>query len=492
MTPLEPRAQVPQPTILLVDDEEEMLTLLAMRLEHNDYRTESCVTAAAARARFARGGLDAVVLDLRLPDGDGMELLGEFRARSPDVPVIMLTAHGTIETAVEAMRLGAFGFLTKPFSHHELLQRVRHATENASLRRELADFRRIVGGEISGSILGVSPAVAQVRQLIARVAPTEVTVLLTGESGTGKELAARSIHQLSPRAQGPFVAVNCAAIPSELLESELFGHVRGSFTGAAKDRDGLFAAARGGTLFLDEIGDAPPHVQVKLLRVLQERRYTPVGATAEREAEVRVLAATNRELRADVAQGRFREDLFFRLHVVPLEMPPLRERHEDIVLLAEIFLERASARHKLPVPALRADAVAWMLSWPWTGNVRELANLMEAATVLSAGAEVSAEGLSRLSGAASPRAQTVAPQVDERDTGDVGEVDAIDPVRVLTDVARPLPPLKEAREAFERAYITEVLRRAGGNVTAAARVAGRNRTDFYDLLRRHGIRQREN
>jgi two-component system response regulator GlrR len=494
VNPSEPRTLVPlpAPTILLVDDEAEMLTLLAMRLEHNGYRTETCANAATARARFARGGLDAVVLDLRLPDGDGMELLSDFRARSPDVPVIMLTAHGTIETAVEAMRRGAFGFLTKPFNHHELLQRVRHAIENAALRRELADFRRIVGEEISGSILGVSPAVAQVRQLIARVAPTDVTVLLTGESGTGKELAARSIHQLSPRAQAPFVAVNCAAIPSDLLESELFGHMRGAFTGASRDRDGLFAAARGGTLFLDEIGDAPPHVQVKLLRVLQERRYTPVGSTAERDADVRLLAATNRELRADVARGRFREDLFFRLHVVPLEMPPLRERREDIVLLAEVFLERASARHRLPVPVLRSDALAWMLEWPWTGNVRELANLMEAATVLAAGAEVGADALYRLAGAATPRAQPVASQGDEREAGgDQGEVASIDPVRVLTDTARPLPPLKEAREAFERAYLVEVLRRASGNVTAAARVSGRNRTDFYDLLRRHNLRARE-
>jgi two-component system response regulator GlrR len=408
----------------------------------------------------------------------------------------MLTAHGTIDTAVEAMRRGAFGFLTKPFNHHELLQRVRHAIENASLRREVADFRRIVGEEIDGSILGTSRAIASVRELIARVAPTDVTVLLTGESGTGKELAARSIHQLSQRAKGAFVAVNCGAIPSELLESELFGHVKGAFTGAAKDRDGLFAAARGGTLFLDEIGDAPLHVQVKLLRVLQERRYTPIGSTVEREADVRVLAATHRDLRADVARGRFREDLFFRLHVVPLEMPPLRERREDVVMLAEVFLERASARHKLPVPALAQDSIDWLLAFSWPGNVRELANLMEAATVLASGSELRAAALSRLAGAAAPRgAVTSATQsapLDERDgSNESAELTSIDPVRVLTDQARPLPPLKEARDAFERAYLTEVLRRASGNVTAAARVAGRNRTDFYDLLRRHSIRWRE-
>ncbi len=492
----EPRRSVPAPppTVLLVDDELEMLTLLAMRLEANGYRTEQAINGEQARARVARGALDAVVLDLRLPDADGLQLLSEFRQRAPDLPVIMLTAHGTIDTAVDAMRRGAFGFVTKPFNHHELLQRVRHAIENASLRREVADFRRIVGEEVDGSILGTSRPIATIRELIARVAPTDVTVLVTGESGTGKELAARSIHQLSARARAPFVAINCGAIPSELLESELFGHVRGAFTGATRDRDGLFAAAKGGTLFLDEVGDAPLHVQVKLLRVLQERRYLPVGATTEREADVRVLAATNRDLRADVVRGRFREDLFFRLHVVPLEMPPLRERREDIVLLAEVFLERASARHKLPVPALSPDAVDWLLQWSWPGNVRELANLMEAATVLASGTELRAHALARLAGASTKPAPTATTSAtsDERDSvPNLNSGESIDPVRVLTDPSRPLPSLKDARDAFERAYIAEVLRRANGNVTAAARVAGRNRTDFYDLLRRHGLRWRE-
>ncbi len=469
-----------------------MLTLLSMRLEANGYRTEHAVTAAQARDRVGHGALDAIVLDLRLPDGDGLSLLTEFRARAPDVPVIMLTAHGTIDTAVEAMRRGAFGFLTKPFNHHELLQRVRHAIENASLRREVADFRRIVGEEVSGSILGTSRSIASARELIARIATADVTVLITGESGTGKELAARSIHQLSARAKAPFVAVNCGAIPMELLESELFGHVRGAFTGAAKDREGLFAAARGGTLFLDEIGDAPLNVQVKLLRVLQERRYTPVGSSTEREADVRVLAATHRDLRADLVRGRFREDLFFRLHVVPLEMPPLRERREDIVLLAEVFLERASARHNLQVPALSRAAIDWMLQWSWPGNVRELANLMEAAAVLASGNELSADDLARLAGTTAPRRASATSTSDEADAPSAtGDIATVDPIHVLTDPNRPLPTLKDARDAFERAYIVEVLRRANGNVTAAARVAGRNRTDFYDLLRRHGVRWRE-
>jgi two-component system response regulator GlrR len=477
--------------VLLVDDEVELLTLLAMRLEHNGYRTEQAVNAQQARTRVAQGGLDAIVLDLRLPDGNGLDLLPELRARAPDVPVIMLTAHGTIDAAVEAMRRGAFGFLTKPFNHHELLQRIRHAIENASLRREVADLRRIVGEEIDGSILGTSRAIAAVRELIARVAPSDVTVLITGESGTGKELAARSIHQLSPRARGPFISINCGAIPSELLESELFGHVRGAFQGATRDREGLLVAAQRGTLFIDEIGDAPLHTQQQILKVLQEQRFVPMGSTVEREVDVRLLAASTRDLRADVERGRFREDLYFRLLSVPLEMPPLRDRREDITLLAEVFLERAAARHKLPVPPLAADALEWLVQWPWPGNVRELANLMEVASVVAAGSVLHADTLARLAGA--QRSTTPPSVVEERVSlpSPSPSIQGLDPVQTLTDPSKPLPTLKEARDAFERAYLVEVLRRAQGNVTVAARVAGRNKTDFYDLLRKHGIRLRE-
>jgi two-component system response regulator GlrR len=280
----------------------------------------------------------------------------------------------------------------------------------------------------------------------------------------------------------------------ELLESELFGHVRGAFTGAVRDRDGLFAAAQGGTLFLDEIGEAPLNVQVKLLRVLQERRFTPVGSTHEREADVRIIAATHRDLRADVTKGRFREDLFFRLHVVPIEMPPLRERREDILLLAEVFLQRASARHNLEVPRLTRSAIDWMLQWPWPGNVRELANMMEAASVLAAGNDLTAEDLWRLAGSttvASRPSRTMASEDSESAASGSQRDSTQDPLLFLTDPSQPMPTLKEARDAFERAYLVEVLRRAGGNITAAARIAGRNRTDFYDLLRRHNVRWRD-
>jgi two-component system response regulator GlrR len=465
-----------KPHVLICDDDEELCTLLTMRLEARGYRVDHAGTAQSGVAMLGRGAFDAMILDLRLPDATGLDVLGQVRARTPDLPVIMLTAHGSIETAVEAMQRGAFGFLTKPFHDHELLQKLAHAVENGSLRKEVAGLRRIVGLADDHHILGTSPPIARVRAVIERVAGTEVTVLVTGESGTGKELVARALHALSPRKDRPFVAVNCAAIPRELLESELFGHTRGAFTGATRDREGLFAAAAGSTLFLDEIGDASPEVQAKLLRVLQEKRYIPVGSTGERDADVRVVAATNRDLRADVAAGRFRDDLYFRLHVVPLPMPALRERMEDVPLLAEVFLERAAARHARPVPQLGKTAIDALLAYGWPGNVRELANVMEAALLLAGSDVLAAEHLATLLREGGPPPPVVG-------SGPRSWLDA-----ALQPLREPeLPPLKDARDAFERSYLVEILRRSGGNVTMASRAAGRNRTDFYELLKRHGL-----
>jgi two-component system response regulator GlrR len=315
---------------------------------------------------------------------------------------------------------------------------------------------------------------------------------LLGESGTGKELAARSLHDLSPRRDKPFVAVNCSALPAELLESELFGHARGAFTGAVRDKEGLFAAAHGGTLLLDEIGDAPPAVQVKLLRVLQERRFTRVGSSAEEDVDVRVVAATNRDLLAEVRAGRFREDLFYRLHVVPIVMPPLRERPEDIPLLAEVFLSRAAARHGLPEPRPSPEALKALLSHPWPGNVRELANVMEGAVLLCRGERLQPADLSAL--LVPPARELVESRQGEVDAEEVSSSSSPSPDAAndaislgFGDPGAALPPLRAARDAFERAYLVEVLRRAGGNVSAAAKLSGRNRTDLYDLLRKHGL-----
>jgi two-component system response regulator GlrR len=462
------------PHVVVVDDEPHLCELLSFRLEHHGYRVTTELTARGALAHLERAQVDAMIVDLRLDDGNGLDVLSEVQKRSPHVPVIILTAHGTIETAVEAMQRGAYGFLTKPYHDHELLQKLGHAVESARLRREVAGLRRIVGA-VSEEIrlLGTSERIAHVRGVLARVAPADVTVLLLGESGTGKELGARSIHALSPRRAGPFVAVNCGALPADILESELFGHVKGAFTGATRDKEGLFAAARGGTLLLDEIGDAPHPVQVKLLRVLQERRFTRVGSATEEETDVRVVAATNRDLRGEVEAGRFREDLFFRLHVVPVIMPPLRERPEDIPLLAEVFLERVAARHGLSVPRLESGALRVLMEHPWPGNVRELANVMEGALLLCRGAVLTPQEILPL---LSTPVRRVAPPPPEppQPPGPSGE-------------GAPVPTLREARDAFERSYLVDVLQRCNGNVSAAARMAGRNRTDFHELLRKHGI-----
>jgi two-component system, NtrC family, response regulator GlrR len=478
------------PHVVVVDDEPHLCELLAFRLEHHGYRVTTELSAQGGLAVLSRERVDAMIVDLRLDDGDGLDLLSEVQKRSPDVPVVILTAHGTIETAVAAMQRGAYGFLTKPFHDHELLQKLAHAVESAQLRREVAGLRRIVGAE-SGELrlLGTSDRIAAVRDIIARVAPADATVLLLGESGTGKELAARSLHVLSPRRGKPFVAVNCSALPAELLESELFGHVRGAFTGATRDKEGLFASAHGGTLLLDEIGDAPPAVQVKLLRVLQERRFTRVGSSTEEEVDVRVVAATNRDLRAEVREGRFREDLFYRLHVVPIWMPPLRERADDIPLLAEVFLSRAAARHGLTEPALSKETLRVLLEHPFPGNVRELANVMEGAVLLCRGDKLRPEDVRALL-APPPRKLDRAPVEPEVD--DAAEPAALSGLGRSMSVAfgdgeAELPPLRAARDAFERQYLVEVLRRASGNVSAAAKLAGRNRTDLHDLLRKHGL-----
>ena len=474
-----------RPHVLVVDDERDLCELIAMRLEHNGYRVTCESTGRGGIEVLEREVVDAMVLDLRLDGENGLDLLVDIQQRSLDLPVIMLTAHGTIETAVEALERGAYGFLTKPFDAHELLQKLDHAVERVRLRRELANLRRMLGEAGSNErLLGTSAPIATVRDRIHRIAPSDANVLIMGESGSGKEVAARSIHAHSSRRDGPFLAINCGALPAELLESELFGYTRGAFTGANRDKDGFFAAAEGGTLMLDEIGDAPAAVEVKLLRVLQERRYFPVGSTEPRNADVRVLAATHKDLRAEVDAGRFREDLFYRLHVVPIVLPPLREHADDIPLLAELFLTRAATQHGLSAPHLSHEALRLLMEHDWPGNVRELANVVEGAALLTTdGVLRPAHVLAVLS------RRTPAAEEEEEPTPALQAASA--PARAVPDAAldllAALPPMREAREAFDRAYLQEVLRRCGGNVSAAAKLAGRNRTDFHELLRRHEI-----
>jgi two-component system response regulator GlrR len=464
--------------VLLVDDDRELCELLSIRIEAAGYKVSVEHDVRGALAHVGRERVDAILLDLRLGQEDGFDVLDGVAKRSADVPVIILTAHGTIDLAVEAMRRGAFGFVTKPFHDHDLLQKLEHTVESHRLRREVAGLRRIVGvADERARLVGVSRAIERVREMVRLVAPTDTTVLILGESGTGKELVARSIHALSPRKDGPFVAVNCAGLSAELLESTLFGHKRGAFTGAVSDREGLFGAAKRGSLFLDEIGETPLGVQAKLLRVLQERRFLPVGSTIEQEADVRIIAATNRDLKQEVVEKRFREDLFYRLHVVPLAMPPLRERLEDVTLLAEMFLERAAARAGVAAPRLGARALSALAAHSWPGNVRELENVMEAAVLLCQDGEIDLDHL--------PGIGVGAPAGDPS-ASDLAQATARLMGAYASNEAPPPPPLREARDAFERAYLDAVLSRSNGNVTAAAKLAGRNRTDFYDLMRRHG------
>ena len=480
-----------RPHVVLVDDEPDLCELLALRLDHHGYRVSVEHNSRGALEVLEREMVDAMIVDLRLEDESGLDLLTEIQKHSPDLPVIMLTAHGTIETAMEAVQRGAYGFLTKPFHDHDLLQKLEHGVERVRLRREVQGLRLILGeDDQSTRLLGTSARIAAVRDVIARVAPTDATVLVLGESGTGKELCARTLHALSPRASRPFVAIHCGALPPDLLESELFGYLKGAFTGAARDKDGFFAAADGGTIFLDEIGEAPQAVQVKLLRALQERRFTPVGGTQERAVDVRVVAATNRDLQQSVAEGRFREDLFYRLHVVPIVMPPLRERKDDIPLLAELFLARAAARHGLRAAHLTSETLHVLREHDWPGNIRELANVIEGAALLSTDGNLRPHHLlSVIPRGVSPARAPEPPAAAPEPSPPAPEPSSSGPAEVagLFSPGAPLLPLREAREVFDRAYLAESLRRSGGNVTAAAKMAGRNRTDFHDLLRRHDI-----
>ncbi len=435
------------PRVLLVDDDKDLLQLIAMRLSAAGYAVTAVEAGEAALAALAVSRPQVVVTDLRMQGMDGMALFDAIHRDSPSMPVLILTAHGTIPEAVSATRRGVFSFLTKPFEPKVLLDTVAEAMRLSSppASGELESWR----SEIITRSSGMEDLLSQAR----RVAASDASVCLYGASGTGKELMARAIHRASPRAQAPFVAVNCGAIPEGLLESELFGHKKGSFTGAVADRRGLFQAAQGGTLFLDEIGDMPLPLQVKLLRALEERKVRPVGSHESFDVDVRVIAATHRKLEERIASGEFREDLYYRLNVVKLYIPTLAERREDIPLLANEFLTRLGTRYRRGRLAFSPEAMQLLVSAPWPGNVRQLLNVIEQAVALAA-TEVIPESLVR----------------QALDAGDT-----------------TLTPLDEARRAFERDYLVRILKITGGNVTKAARLAGRNRTEFYRLLERHSL-----
>jgi len=380
--------------ILVCDDEASLREMLQILLRREGYRVDVVEGVHAARDQLgSTDPYDIVITDLVMPDGTGMEVLEAVRERSADSQILMITAYATTGQAVEAMRKGAYDYVQKPFRNHELLATLEKALEKRAIVVENETLRAQVKARWSeGQLIGKSAAIERLRDLIKRVANATTSVLITGESGTGKEMVARSLHFQSPRAEAPFVVLNCGAVPENLIESELFGHVKGAFTGAISAKDGLFRAADGGTLFLDEVGELPPPMQVKLLRVLQDRRVRPVGSSAEVEVDVRVVAATNRNVEAEVEAGGFREDLFYRLNVIRIEVPPLRDRPEDIPILADYFLEKHAALQGRRL-RLSPDGMRWLAQQTYAGNVRELENMIERGVTLAAGNTVNREDL---------------------------------------------------------------------------------------------------
>jgi two-component system response regulator HydG len=370
--------------ILVVDNEHSVRLTLAMLLKGNGHQVLEAADGRTAIETLREAAVSLVITDLKMPEVSGLDVLREAKTLSPQTEVILLTGHGSIESAVEAMRLGAFDYVTKPFEPAELLHRVQNGLDHHNLLGEVRRLRQQIRTHQGfGLLVGRSLGMRRVVDMVSRVAATDTTILIEGESGTGKELVARALHEESPRVQHPFVAVNCGALPETLLESELFGHVKGAFTGATVTKKGLFEEADNGTLFLDEIGDTSPAMQIKLLRVLQEREIRRVGSNAPIKIDVRILAATHRHLEDLVLEGRFREDLFYRLHVVAIRVPPLRERRDDIPLLATHFLEMTARRMGKAAPSLSQEALAVLADFAWPGNVRELQNAIEHAVLLA-------------------------------------------------------------------------------------------------------------
>jgi len=436
--------------ILIVDDERSMREFLGIYLRREGYRIEAASGGNEAIASIKARAFDVIITDLRMPDVDGLTILAEAKRIRPDTEVIVVTAFSTTETAIAAMKAGAHDYLTKPFKIDEVGLVVDRAMEKRRLARENVALRDEIKGRYKlDRLLGKSPPMQRVFEILRKVASTRTSVLLIGESGTGKELAARALHELSPRT-GPFVAVNCGAIPETLLESELFGHVRGSFTGANVDKQGLFEAAHTGTLLLDEVADLPVSMQVKLLRVLQERKVKPVGGVSEREIDVRIVAATNRDLEAEVEKSSFRQDLYYRLNVIQLRLPPLRERREDLPLLVDHFIRKFSAEHGRNVVGAAPEVMSALMVYHFPGNVRELENMIERAVTLSSTDWLALDAFPNLVGlqGAQPSPSTV---------GHLPESGL--------DLERHL-------EEYERSILIKALERTGGNRTEAARLLG--------------------
>lgn len=428
--------------ILLVDDDNALLKLLSMRLEASGYKI-SCAESAEQALALLDEQVNLLITDLRMEGMDGLTLFEQVQARYPQLPVIIITAHGSIPEAVTATQRGVFGFLTKPINREHLLQTIESALASTSTKR--AEWRE--------GIISRSPKMENLLKEAKQIAVSDVSVLITGASGSGKERLANAIHKASPRYNKAFTAINCGALPEQLLESELFGHSKGAFTGAVNNHQGLFQATKGGTLFLDEIGDMPPLLQVKLLRVIQERKIRPVGSTEIIPVDVRIISATHRDLEQAMKEGTFREDLFYRLNVVNLHLPSLEERPEDIPPLARYFVTHSAKRHNPKVKNISSGALQTLAQAAWPGNVRQLENIIEKVTALNTTPIISESTINR----------------------------------ALANQEQILPSFNDARATFEKRYLDKVLQITEGNVSNAAKIAGRNRTDFYKLLKKHSL-----
>ncbi|MGQ0704304.1 MAG: sigma-54-dependent transcriptional regulator [Gemmatimonadales bacterium] len=448
-----------QASILIVDDESGILDTLRILLRKEGFEVATAQGGKAGLEQIRSGNHDMVLTDVRMPQVTGLDILTAAKEQDPMTPVILMTAQASLQTAIQAVNQGAFYYIQKPFSNDELLAILRRACEYRQIRVENRQLKQEIRRREKGAVarpIGKSRRFTDVLRLAEQVAPNESTVLIQGESGTGKEVLARYIHNLSHRAEGPFLSINCGALPENLLESELFGHVKGSFTGAVRDKQGLFAAARGGTFFLDEVGEMPPSLQIKLLRVIQEREVIPVGATETIPVDVRIIAATNRDLEEEVRRGRFRSDLFYRLNVIALELPSLRDRRDDLVLLIDHYLQELAQERGHAPKALTAEALDAVMVYDWPGNVRELQNALEHAVVLSKGPLIEPGAL------------------PERITRRRREP-------LVAERSSPNPSL----DVIERAYIMWVLQAEGGNKTRAAEVLGIDPSTLYRKLSRY-------
>ncbi|HET6197572.1 MAG TPA: sigma-54 dependent transcriptional regulator [Acetobacteraceae bacterium] len=451
-----------QPSVLVIDDESGILDTLRILLKKEGFEVSTAQGGKAGLDAIHANAPDIVLTDVRMPQVTGLDILQAVKETDAITPVLLMTAQASLQSAIQAVNAGAFYYLQKPFANDELLAILRRACEFRQIRVEnkqlKQEIRRSGGGPrpVVTRPVGKSRRFLDVLRFADVVAPTDSTVLIGGESGTGKEVLARYIHDASLRADGPFLSINCGALPETLLESELFGHVKGSFTGAVRDKQGLFAAARGGTFFLDEVGEMPPSLQVKLLRVLQQREVIPVGATEALPVDVRIIAATNRELEEEVRRGNFRSDLFYRLNVLAMDLPPLRDRRDDLLLLIDRFLQELASDRNMEVKALTAEALDAVMVYEWPGNVRELQNALEHATVLTKG-------------------NLIEPQhLPERITRQKKEP-------LVADRAQPNPTL----DLIERAYIMFVLQAEGGNKTRAAEALGIDPSTLYRKLSRY-------